>query len=567
MQAQAQIKENTSFPAHHSVLRKKGELNGYVRYGRPVISSGLRDMYVAKKYDFTHTVIAGGINTGVMNTTANHAVDNFRNGMGQVVIDSHADFSDDIIAVVSPNEIDRLGYFNPNQGHRARMNILDTGAGLDVSTRTQMIMDAFRTASPQTWDVSTQMHTLLGNAIKLTLIKIENPDISSVKRIMCDHEFRVSLLGGEIDSSDAQNCIEYWENVWDEKTDKDWSILLEMARKHLDTILTRDPIRFCVGMQGSTIALEDYLNNGKTLIACFDNRMGSKAKRIMGGMFIQQVLATIQKRQFMSSSDRPSSAMIVSDFYHFFAESSGALITMLSESRKSKHELMLATESLEQVVRDREVYDVVMNNTLTKLFFRMSSNEVQNLAVKALGTTPLTSHDIQALSNSQAYCALHTHNRHFSAALVDTSEQVQRHWQYPKGIGYKATSVNLPDPNWDGLTMATSSSLDSVNLDGGILSEHPADKLKYAHKMMRDNMPNNATKFLADLSDDDWEAVQNERRNIDRWQSKTIIENLSPANREDYIDTVKNVIGLRDGIDPLINRVALHRQNKADSST
>lgn len=555
----------------HIALRRKSDTKGYVVYGRPVMEDKNKNnsLYVARKLEFTHTFIAGVTGTGKSTSMVNHAVDNFRNGTGQVVIDPHSDFINDIIAVVPPNELHRLGYVDPRKSQAVRMNLCETGKGKDVdlSTRVELIMNAVRTAMPANWDGSTNMQALLGNSIRLAIAGLRDPDVTAIDRIMRDEDFRTALMHDLADEISVQRCIQYWTNTWDSKTEKDQASLLDITGKRLNAILDRDPIRRCIGMKGSTIHLADYLNNGKTLLVALNDSIGVDSKKILVGMFFQQVYAIASQRQYLKAEDRPESAMLVDEFHDFVVASGGMVGKILAEVRKYKHEMILATQFFGQLAKDPEVYEAVMSNCLTKLVYRLQALKEQKDAVGALGTPSLTPIDIRSIRRFHAYCSLYVNRNSLPAALVQMSPPAEADWTFPKGIGYEATGINMPDQNWEGLTIATSGSLKNIDISAGFASSHPAEKLKHARVIASQGTFSDSIRFLAGLSDSDWQEAWHEQIKIDKWQARTLTKNISPLGKEDYVETVKKILSLRDGIRKTMSEAEFYRQQLSSGSS
>lgn len=556
----------------HLSLWDRTRKNPPVYYGHLSSEQG-KNFPVRGRIDFNHTFVTGGEDVGAFSFQANLALDNFRNRVGQVVVDSYNGFLDDVIANVPPDEICNLGWFDPSLPSCPSLNLLGIGQnGGSVVKSADLIMEVFKTASPSHWRSSVRMRDLLLHTTRLVLSEFDEPDTDILLRVLQNKSLRDSLIDGA--TSLPQSSIQYWSETWGNLGDETQRLTLAITRRYVGFVVDSRPSRHAMGMNKSTISIGDYLNNGKTLLVGFqqDHLITGRFKKIFVGMLLQQVYSVISQRDsrkesrtlwgllrdIVSQSRAPSSVMILDGFRPFVESSSEMLETILRDMSCKQHEMVLVTRILGKLVENPELYNVIMECCATKLFYRFSNRQDAVMSAEAMNNPSFSWTDLTTLRRNHA--CLFQRGKAPSTTAIKMRSLPKREWDLPVGLGYAATDYDhLPTPQWDGLTRATHSLLDEYDTEGRS-GDHPAERLRHAHALAKKNKFS-AIQYLADLDEEEWKSVWNEQIAIDHWQSKVLTEHITANSTREYVMVVKDILVLRDGIRPTMSDAELYRRN------
>jgi len=348
-----------------------------------------------------HCYVIGQTGTGKTGLIKNMIAQDIARGAGVAFIDPHGSDIDDVLALVPPERMHDVIYFDPAHTERPMgLNMLE----YDIK-RPEMktfvvdeVYGIFRKLYSDVPDAFGPMfEQYYRNAVQLVL---EDPASGStfleIARVFADPAFR------ELKLSRCQNPLitQFWRKIaMEAQGDPSLENVAPYITSKFDVFLANDIMRPIVAQEHSAFDFREIMDNKKIFLANLSKgRLGERNASLLGLVLVSKFLQAAFSR-VDSKGDMPPYYLYIDEFQNFATPS---IATILSEARKYKLSLTVAHQFIAQL--DEQIRDAVFGNVGTKAVFRVGTSDAEFLEKQF---EPVFGyHDLEHLPNRNAAIAL-----------------------------------------------------------------------------------------------------------------------------------------------------------------
>ena len=237
---------------------------------------------------------------------------------------------------------------------------------------TQEIVGTFRHIWKDSW--GARMDYIFKNTVRALL---DNParfgsTLLGVPRMFSDPRFRASILR-HVKNSEV---LRFWKHEFPTWSDRQQSEYVLPITNKVGQFLLSDTLRRILGQDKSTIDLSYLMDNRKILIVNLDKgQVGADDANIIGSLLVTGFQLAAMRRSATPEAERVPFMCYIDEFHSF---ATGSFANILSETRKHKMGLVLASQYLSQMSND--VRDAVFGNCGTIISFRVGGDDAVHLA-------------------------------------------------------------------------------------------------------------------------------------------------------------------------------------------
>lgn len=319
-----------------------------------------------------HVYVVGGTGTGKTTLLLGAILQDIKSGKGVAVIDPHGDLAEQINALVPPERLNDLIYFDPADLDTPMgvnllelpKNVSDNELLLAKDFITESVVSLFRKVFSEEGEGGHRIEYILRNAIH-TAFSTDNPTLASVYMLLTDYEFRKNVVNSLVDD----DLKAFWFH--------EYGLAGSMQRVKMSAGLTAKLGRFMRSetarrvfvSETSTLDFEGIINTGKILICNFSKgKLGEDTASLFGISVLTKLQLAAYRRQDIPESERRPFYLYVDEFQTFATK---AFTQLLSEARKYRFYLTLAEQSTSQ--QNVDLISNVLANVGCLVCFRSGS--------------------------------------------------------------------------------------------------------------------------------------------------------------------------------------------------
>lgn len=346
---------------------------------------------------FRHLFLVGKTGNGKSTVMLNAIVSDMQAGRGVAVVDPHGDLADAVLASVPSQRTNDVILIDPSDlEYPVSLNPLDVkpaDAALACDGMVATFDKVFGTGThtPQLNDIlwnTTLALMLAGGATLVDILRLIGPD----------EAYRADVLSRVTDPM----VLQWWETEFPllkARQGRDGDPFASLKNK-LRQLLTTPVIRNMLSQPVSRVNFRRAMDEGKILIVNLSKgKLGEKTSSFLGSLIVTQLqLAAMSRANIPEANRRPFFLYV--DEFHNVATSS--FTSILSEARKFKLGLCLATQFLDQI--DEQTLAAVFGNVGSLMVFAVGPNDAEILATQLGGN--VTAADLVALPKFHAYLRL-----------------------------------------------------------------------------------------------------------------------------------------------------------------
>lgn len=355
-----------------------------------------------------HLFLAGKTGNGKSTVLLNAIRSDMNAGHGVSVVDPHGDLADSVLAAVPKERTNDVILIDPaDREFPVSLNPFDVDPAL-IDVACDGVVSTFRKV------FGTGMHTprledILWNTV-LALMQAGDTTLLDMLRMYgADDRFRHEILSRVTDPV----VLHWWQNTFPKLRALKEDPFSSVENK-LRQLLTNAVIRNMVSQPSSRVNIRAAIDDGKIIIVNLSKgKLGERTSSFLGSLFVSQLqLAAMGRADIAEERRRPHYLFV--DEFHNVATSSFASI--LSEARKFKLGMCIATQFLEQI--DAETLQAVYGNVGSLVIFAVGPNDAEPLAVQLTGD--VTAADLIALPKYHAYVRLMVDGMSYPAFSMQT---------------------------------------------------------------------------------------------------------------------------------------------------
>jgi hypothetical protein len=365
---------------------QKKEINFFARteYKNKITTFGIK-----RKDRRKHIYIIGKTGTGKSTLIANMAINDIRHGEGVAVIDPHGDLCEILLNYIPSYRLNDICYLDPSDvKFPFRLNTLEVKNPAHAELIASGIVSIFYKLYSYSW--GPRLEYILRNTI-MTLVNRPGSTLVDVPRILADDNFRQKV----VDKIQDEVLKNFWLNEFNKMSEKLRSEAIAPVLNKVGQFVTSPLIRNIIGYPHSTIDLEEFMDQGKILIANFSQgKLGEDNATLLGAMFITQMQLASMNRVNFPEEQRKDFYLYVDEFQNF---ATASFIKILSEARKYRLNITVANQYIAQIPED--IQKAIFGNVGTLVSFLVGAQDSYVLSKEFGGT--YKEEDLVGLGNYQ----------------------------------------------------------------------------------------------------------------------------------------------------------------------
>ena len=345
-----------------------------------------------------HFYVIGQTGTGKTTLLKNMIVQDIREGRGLCFIDPHGSDVQDILALVPPERMKDVIYFDPAYVERPMaLNMLEYDRRFPEQKT--FVVNEMLSIFNKLFDMKTaggpMFEQYFRNAVLLT---IDDPETGStlvdVSRVLSNKAFR------ELKLSKCTNplVVQFWTEVA-AKAGGEASLanIVPYIVSKFDNFLANDIMRPVIAQEKSSFNFREVMDSKKILLVNLSKgRLGDINANLIGLILVGKILMAALSRVDSLGKDLPPFYFYIDEFQNITTDS---IATILSEARKYKLSLNIAHQFIAQL--EDKIKNAVFGNVGSLAVFRVGAEDAEYLEKQMAPV--FTAKDIMNIDNYNAY--------------------------------------------------------------------------------------------------------------------------------------------------------------------
>ena len=341
--------------------------------GKNKYRSDIKNVYLSREDRRKHFYLIGQTGTGKTEYLKYLFLNDVVRGEGACFIDPHGDAAEDLIGKIPQNRIKDTVYWNPaDTEFPFGLNIMD----VETIEQKNIIINSFIALLYKLYDPNRTgiMGPMLERTVRnvmLTAMEERGNTLIEALRLIISKDFadqKVRMIRDPLIKS-------YWTEQLAHTTDFHKSETLAYFISKFDRFVTDSTIRNIIGQSHSSVDFSQIMNEGKILIINLSKGgLGEENSAFLGMLIIPKFMVAAMERAKIAENSRRDFYLYIDEFQNFAIPD---LVTILSEARKYKLNLILANQYIAQIKKD--VRDAVFGNVGTLGIFRVGVDDASYL--------------------------------------------------------------------------------------------------------------------------------------------------------------------------------------------
>jgi len=318
-----------------------------------------------------HMVIFGQTGTGKSGLLRNICAQIAAQRGGFAFIDPHGEDAEAIVSLIPTDRAAELVYIDlSNNADFVGINFLDGVPPDKRATAAANVVAAFVHIFGKE-AVGDRSQEVLRNAI-LALMEADEATLLSVLRLLRSDTYRGRIVSKVTDPLVRSYWVEAFE-TWDVRFRE--QVTAPISNK-LDACLSHPAIRHIVSQPRNTIDVRKMMDERRILIVNLSKgSVGELPCRLFGALLVSAITSAAFSRSDIAQDQREPFDLVLDEFSSVITTD---ITTILSESRKFRLQLTLASQYLSQIPDD--ILDAVFGNAGTYISFRLGAGDAEKMA-------------------------------------------------------------------------------------------------------------------------------------------------------------------------------------------
>jgi hypothetical protein len=345
-----------------------------------------------------HMAVVGKTGMGKTSVLFNAIVSDMQAGRGVACVDPHGDLADAVLSAVPSFRTNDVIVIDPSDSDfPVSINPLDVEPAMAALACDQMISTFEKIFG--TGVTTPRLNDILWNSLLALMLAGGCTLLDILRMLGPDDAYRGSVLSRVSDPV----VLHWWEHEFpllkSQQNGRDGDPFASVKNK-LRQLLTSPTIRHIVSQPANLVDLRDAMDEGKILVVNLSKgKLGEKTSGFIGSVVVTQLQLAAMSRANIPEFERRPFFLYVDEFQNIATSS---FASILSEARKFKLGLCLATQFLDQI--EVRALQAIFGNVGSLLVFAVGPNDADVLATQLGGT--VTSADLIALPKYRAYLRL-----------------------------------------------------------------------------------------------------------------------------------------------------------------
>lgn len=328
-----------------------------------------------------HLYIIGQTGTGKSTLLLEMMRQDMEQGEGVGIVDPHGDLAEKILAIVPPNRIEDVVYFNPADIQRPiGLNMLEYEPSFPESKT--FVVNEMLEIFEKLYNLKATgfggpvFEQYMRNALLLVMDDPETGNtLLEVPRVLSDPKFRKLKL------SKCKNIVvrNFWE-LEAEKAGGEMALanIVPYITSKMNIFIANDLVRPIIAQQKSTIDFREVIDTNKILVVNLSKgRLGEINSYLLGMIIIGKLLLAAYSRTDIPEEERKDFFLYIDEFHNVTTKT---ITNALAEVRKFRLNLILAHQYIGQL--DEETKKGIFGNVGTILTFRVGPDDAKYLVTQ-----------------------------------------------------------------------------------------------------------------------------------------------------------------------------------------
>lgn len=330
-----------------------------------------KDFWLSPEARTKHFAIFGKSGVGKTTLMRNMALCDIHAGTGITVIDPHGSLIEDLLAAIPRSRTNDVIYFDPKNTERALgLNVLESIRDDQRALIVSNVVSIFRKIWEGSW--GPRLEDILRNGLYALIEQPEATSLIAFPKLLMNAKYRAKIL------RNVQNPIvreffraydDDWKDVYKQEA---IAPVLNKVRAFLINPLLRD----IIGQTRSSFDFRWLMDERKILLCDLSKgALGEDVSSLLGSLLVTKLALSALSREDIAESERVQHFLYIDEVHNFTYGVD--LPTILSEARKYRLSLVLATQTINQL--QEKSIDAVFGNCATIMSFRVSGDDAMRL--------------------------------------------------------------------------------------------------------------------------------------------------------------------------------------------
>lgn len=348
-------------------------LSGVVNLGKVNFRSEEKDVFFASREDRRrHFYFIGQTGTGKSTLLREMIRQDIESGEGVAVIDPHGELIDHVLSYVPKSRVDDVVLFEPFDMERPMgLNMLEyeTPEQKDFAVQ-EMIAIFYKLFPPEI--IGPMFEHYMRNAMLALMADKDNPGtLVEIPKMFTDNVFLQQRLAKVTDPV----VKSFWLKEWAQTTGNTRSDMLGYVVSKVGRFIENEMMRNIIGQSHSGFDLSKIMDEKKIFLANLSKGLtGEVNSELLGLILVSKMQMAAMKRARIAESERKDFYLYIDEFQNFTTDS---IVTILSEARKYKLNLIVANQYMTQLTE--EIRDAVLGNVGTMGAYRIGAEDAEFL--------------------------------------------------------------------------------------------------------------------------------------------------------------------------------------------
>lgn len=319
-----------------------------------------------------HFYIVGQTGTGKTSLLREMIRQDIQNGEGVAVIDPHGELIEATLANIPKERVEDVVLFEPFDLERPiGLNMLEYETPEQKDFAVQEMIAIFHKLFPPEI-IGPMFEHYMRNAMLAIMADKENPGtLVEIPRMFTDETFMEDRLK-KVSDAMVRN---FWLKEWKQTTGETKSDMLGYVVSKVGRFIENEMMRNIIGQSHSGFDLGKVMDEGKIFLADLSKGLtGEVNSSLLGLILVSKMQMAAMKRARISEEERKDFYLYIDEFQNFTTDS---IVTILSEARKYKLNLILAHQYIPQL--KQEIRDAVLGNVGTIGAYRIGADDAEFL--------------------------------------------------------------------------------------------------------------------------------------------------------------------------------------------
>jgi len=339
-------------------------------------SIGITDIHkeqfqISPKHKQRHVSIFGKSGVGKTTLLCNMITWDIYHRLGVTVIDPHGGLIEEILQTIPRERTNDVIYINPQDPKRAiGINIFESVSEAQKSLVVSGVISIMRNIWPDNWGPQTEY--ILKNASYALLSQPKPHTLIAIPKLLTDKDFREHIVSNITDPV-IKGFFDVYDNQWSsrDRAEKSAPLLNKVS------MFTTNPLlRDVIGQSKSSFDFRWAMDSKKIILVNLSKgALGEDVSSLLGSLIVTKLAHAALSRQDVPEHERIPHILYADEVQNFIHGVD--FPTILSEARKYKLSLILATQTLSQL--PPKSLSAVLGNCGTFASFRVSAEDAETL--------------------------------------------------------------------------------------------------------------------------------------------------------------------------------------------